>query len=461
LGIVDKVAMSDQEFRLLALRMYTTTAQARELKLAMTSLGQPLEMIAWDPELARRFGQLVKDQQTMTEQLGPDFERQMLRIRDVRFEFNRFGMELKYLTMFVVRDLGKVLGVNIDDIAAKLKNWNNWIIANMPQISIWLEEKLKPILKDVKGVLYDTWNLLKMTGAAFTDMVGILSGDKSLEGTTVSFDKMATAIQHVIGWIKDLIEDLIRAEEAVIHVENAAAAVKNRKFGEARKELQAALGVSTQGSMAVTGAIAGTAMAGVPGGIIGGVGGYLAGIPGEYRKLSQQLQANQIEEIATTAKYASSRLGIPWQLILSQWLHETGGLTDYKVDAMHNLGGIRKGGQYQSFGSFRYFADKYISVLSGPQFAGIPKPGTPEEMAAYLKQGHYYEDLQSNYAAGLKRWSPAAASIENHISVLVNVTEPKATADEISHKTANAVAEKTSSQAQRNMTEFGYTGVSY
>ena len=99
LGLVDKVVMGDQEFRLLGLRMYTTTSNARELKIAMDALGQPLENIAWDPELYRRFLQLVHDQQQMTKSLGPDFEKQMVQFRDYRFELTRLGVEMQYVEM--------------------------------------------------------------------------------------------------------------------------------------------------------------------------------------------------------------------------------------------------------------------------------------------------------------------------------------------------------------------------
>ena len=53
IDIADKVATADQEYRLLALHMYTSLPVARELKIALDALGQPLENIMWDPELAR------------------------------------------------------------------------------------------------------------------------------------------------------------------------------------------------------------------------------------------------------------------------------------------------------------------------------------------------------------------------------------------------------------------------
>ena len=135
LSTVDRVAMADQSYRLFALRMFTTTNVARELKISLDALGEPLENIAWDPELAGRFSQLVKDQKEMTKDLGPDFEKKMRSIRDLRFEFTRAGVEFQYLTMNVVKSAGKIFGVDIDDLSARFHNFNNYVIGHLPEIT--------------------------------------------------------------------------------------------------------------------------------------------------------------------------------------------------------------------------------------------------------------------------------------------------------------------------------------
>jgi hypothetical protein len=467
LGVADKVAMSDQEFRLLALRMYTTVSTARELKVAMDALGAPLEMIAWDPELARRFSQLVKDQQTMTRELGPDFERQMLRIRDVRFEFSRFGVELRYLTMFVVRDLGKILGINLDDLALKLRQWNDWIITNMPRTAEQVGTYLKPILSDVRDILGDTWHLLGMTAQAFANLLGMLSGDKSLESTAVSFEKISRAIQEALGWVAQFIESLIHAEAAALHVINAAVMLKERRYGEAKSEI----GQAGQAlySNVITEALARLAVTGVSISPVGATAAaYLkqyGGVDISMFGVGGQKKLDTMQEAMATAKYASAKLGIPWQLILAQWLHETAGLADYKVGTLHNLGGIRvpKTGAYQQFASMKEFADKYISILSGARYAGTARPTTAEQMAAYLKRGGYYEDTIANYAAGMGRWMQTAQKADTYINVLVNVTEPGASAEHVGNVVAQKIEEQKKKQVQRNLAELPDPGwaVSY
>jgi soluble lytic murein transglycosylase-like protein len=240
IGIADKTAMADQEYRLLALHMYTSLPVARELKIAIDALGQPLENIMWDPELARRFNQLVKDQRALTEELGPDFENQMLKIRDVRFEWTRFGVELEYLTMNVVQDLARAFGTNIDDVLARMRKFNEWFIANMPAIAEWIATNLKPILIDVKDVMAATWELTKQFAVVFTNLIGLLSGDKSLSGTALSFDKIAKAIQYTITAVKNLVLALTQAEIVLSHLLIAASDVASGDFKGAKTELSAA-----------------------------------------------------------------------------------------------------------------------------------------------------------------------------------------------------------------------------
>jgi Transglycosylase SLT domain len=237
LDIVDKVAQADQEYRLLALHMYTSLPVARELKIALDALGQPLENVLWDPELSARFHQLIKDQQTLTQELGPDFENQMLRIRDVRFEFTRFGVELQYLTMNVVKDLAQAFGMTADDMLGKMRGFNDWFITHMPEIADWITTRLKPALIDVWIVAKDTGQAVAAGVVAFTNLIGILSGDTSIQGTALSFDNTSKAILHCIDFLKDFIEEVTKGELAISHLLSATIKFVHGDFKGAASEL--------------------------------------------------------------------------------------------------------------------------------------------------------------------------------------------------------------------------------
>lgn len=198
-GLADKVAMADQEYRLFALHMYMSKDAARGLKVAMDALGQPLENLTWDPELRGRTIQLLEDQRRMAPE--GDFEAQMHKLRDIRFEFTRMEVEAQYLAFHVVQDFLHALGTGPDQLLAKLRAFNTWVIQHLPQISQWIAQHFLPVWKDVKMVLGDTLHILEDMGLAFTDIVGALSGDRQLESATFSFEKFADAVAKVVHWL--------------------------------------------------------------------------------------------------------------------------------------------------------------------------------------------------------------------------------------------------------------------
>jgi hypothetical protein len=463
LGLVDKVAMQDQSFRMLALRMFTTTNVARELKISMDALGEPLENIAWDPELSRRFSKLVSDQKTMTEGLGPGFEKQMISIRDMRFEITRFSVELQYLSMMLVRDFAKIFGIDPSSLLEKFRNLNDWIIKNLPGISDWIESRLSPAIRDMKMVLGDTWELLKLFAVTFQNLVGLLSGDKSIEGTTASFDKMATAIRNVLGWLADFVNGMVKAEETLLHVLNAAILAKEGKRDAAKAELAEARKAMSIESMALTGTAIGFAVGGPAGAALGGIGGAIIGYGAEKGNQVIADRRSMSQSAMGYANYASQKLGIPAKLIYEQWALETGGFTS-PLTYQNNLGGIGGKGKYEKFGDLKEFADRYVEIISGRRYAGLSKPTTENEMANFLASGHYFthadeksppdaRDIQ-NYAAGMQRFAPK-------VDVTVIVQGTSATAKEIEEATRRGVQEAANKQTQRNIAEFQEPGWSY
>src|SRR5579862_4824340 len=145
-GLMNIVAAGDLQMQLFARRMFTSTDAARDLKYATDALGYSLEEIVWGPkELQERFKELIDIEKQMTHTLGPDFEIQAKRIRDIRFEFTKLDVELKFFAMTLTRDLSKALFGDENAILTKLQNWNKWFVENMPKISAEFTSSLKPV----------------------------------------------------------------------------------------------------------------------------------------------------------------------------------------------------------------------------------------------------------------------------------------------------------------------------
>ena len=456
IGIADKTAMADQEYRLLALHWYTSLPVARELKIALDALGQPLENIMWDPELARRFNQLVKDQRALTEELGPDFENQMLKIRDVRFEFTRFGVELQYLTMNVVQDLARAFGTTIDDVLHRMRNFNDWFIANMPAIAQWIANNLKPVLIDVKNVLMATWDLMKATAAGFTNLIGVLSGDKSIEGTTTNFEKMARAIEHVLNFVTVLIQGLTQAEILMVHLASAAVDIAKGDFTGAHTELMEAAKITSPGSKTLVGAVVGTALNlqnYLPTGAIGGAvaQGTLAG-PGTDTR-------------AYIAKVAK-QLGVPLELAMAVAQVESG-MRQYDAAGrviQSTVPGSHATGMFQlQPGTAKILGvDPYSETQN--IFGGIE----------YLKQlldkyhgntrmalEHYYG---SKSAAANSAYASKVMHVQAGVSVgtlTVNVPPSNLSHESIKWSVIDALNQASKQKTQRNIAEFQNPSWSY
>lgn len=283
LGLVDKVAMADQSYRLFALHMYMGKENARGLKVAMDALGASLEDMTWDKELRDRTHQLLIDQQAMSP--NGDFDAQMKKVRDIRFEFTRMEVEGQYLAMHVVQDFLKALGFGPDELLNKLKGFNDWVTHNMPEISQKIVTIFLPVWHDVKDVFTAVGAAAMATGTAFTNLVGLFTGDDSIMGKTFDLEKFAKALGHITHGFAVFAEAITNVEELLAHLVSALTLVAAGKFTEAGAELKAAAhDVSAKTYGLVTGGLAGGVIGGgtgsVAGGLIGGAIGSLIGPEG-------------------------------------------------------------------------------------------------------------------------------------------------------------------------------------
>ena len=469
--MAERTAAADQEYRLLALRMYTSLPVARELKVALDELGQPLENIMWDPELAKRFHQLVEDQRKLTAELGPDFEAQMLKIRDVRFEFNRFGVELKYLTMEVVRLLAKTLGTDVDGLLRKMREFNAWFIANMPQIAQWIVQHLKPALQDIKKIASETWTVIKDLSVTFTNLIAILSGDDSLKTSTADFNKFADAIEKTVHWLARLllvtdkvIESALNLSSAIIKSQQAPLYAQafgplgalawaagqpdiQKDLKQARSDFAAAAGLT--GPEIGLGPV--TATPGAQGTYLSGAGPALAN--------SANIQA----AIIATAK----QMGVPPELALAVAQHESNFRQfDKYGNVLVNRG---QHGESHATGIFQLQPGTAKQYGVDPADVGGNITGGVSYLRDLLKQyGNQEAALQHYYGSkNVADNQKYARSVLNHkvdSSVHVGnltVHVPSGKPEEVHRAVKKALEDTAKDRVQRNLTEFTLPGWAY
>lgn len=445
LGMMDKVSMADQEYRLFGERMFMSTNQARSMKTALDALGASIEEVAFDPELHDRFMQLQKDQKTMYDSLGMGgFEAAAKGMRDITFELDRFKVELGVLQMGVFKELFKGL-FGDGDVLKKLREWNDWIINHIPQLSKQFSQYLLPILKDTWRIGKDLVDIFASMALSFTNVIGILSGDSSIEGASFNFEKFATAIEKVVSGIASVLEWVLKLEKHL-----------------------PILGILAGGA---AGAAVGSIIPGVGtavGGAVGAVGGGILDLMGRNtgaRGAATDATASLIEQARQAAKRIGAETGADPSLIFAQWAHESNNFSYPGALKRNNFGGVTGiDGKYKEYGSFDEFANDYEGFISKPRYKnqGLFDSKTPEQWAHILKNGgqmSYYTAAESAYSKGMRSFRPeysgGGGGSSTSISVGdINITQPGADEHTIKRAVISAVDEAADKQTQRNLAEL-------
>lgn len=163
-GLLEKISQADLEYKKFALRMYMGADAAKKMKIATDALGESLDDIAWIPELRQRYAALVKQEGQM--QPGGDFEQQMKRLRDIRFEFTRLRVEMVYGSQWVGQYLMKYLNSPISSFHGWMQRLNDYITEKMP---IWTE-KVARFLTTMVNLGGSAWRALTNIGEAIKNL---------------------------------------------------------------------------------------------------------------------------------------------------------------------------------------------------------------------------------------------------------------------------------------------------
>jgi hypothetical protein len=384
--------------------MFMSTDAARKMKTATDALGVSIEEIVWGPpELAERYRQLIKDQNQMLQALGSaDFEKQMRNLRDMRFEFTRMGVEMKYFSMLLVKDLSRALFGSDDGLLKALQKFNNWFMNNMPRISQTIAAIVAPAFREMGVVL-----------GHFGESMARIDWEKIL-GIAV---KLSTVVLKIL--------DFIASNPKLIGA--IAGAVPYAAVGGLAAGPWGALGGGIAG--AITGAIAGQKLS----------------KPSDRAVVARQAAAN-----------IAGQLGVDPSWVYGQFVHETAGFTNRGAMDLNNLAGIKMPGgkDYRKFASMQEFADYYTALLRSSRYAGAPGAKTDADFFKALKSGGYYEDSYDNYLRGSRRGEPQYKPLGfsynggSH-SITVNVGGSNASADEIARSVEAAVERTNAKQNQR------------
>jgi hypothetical protein len=441
-GLMDHVAQAELGYELFSMRMYVTTEMGKKMKIAMDALGHSMEEIFWNPELRERYRELVDDQARLQASLGIEFPSRMRQIRDLRFEFTRFRVELQYLAMQLVQSVAKAFGTDTEGLLKRFRDFNNWLITHLPEVADKIATQLVPVLKDTWAIMKDLYEVGKGVAEIFISVWQAIGGDPGgrIKKQNSDLENFAIVLREISGAIHNI-------TDSIIHFKNAIGMGIGIGGG-------ARLGAMLGSLFGPMGTVIGTLL----GGTAGGVGAYYfqnQNGGGGGKPAPSADSSNAADQARELAKRVSEKTGISADWIFAQWAHETAYFTSNVFRKYHNLAGIRAGGQYQDFSSLSDSADRYAQILSLPRYSSARQARTMDDFAFGLKSGGYYEDSYSNYSRGMQRYQGQGEGGNTYVGgVQVHVTNPNATPDEIYQATLRALDDKMGKGNQRLGAEY-------
>jgi soluble lytic murein transglycosylase-like protein len=442
LGLIDHVAQADLGYQVFARRMYMNVDAAKQLKIATDALGYSLEDIVWGPkELRERYGALVADQKRMSGGLGPDFEKQMRGIRDVRFEFTRLQVEAQYLGMSLVANLARTFLGGDDKIRDKIHAFNEWLINNLPRISQELSERLAPILKDVARIWMDIKAIATDAISIMIRLIGTLYGDEKMKSGAVNLENIGLAVRHIADSITYVFDKLRAVSDWAA---NNPAIARMLGFGAA-------------------GAVAGTAVPGV-GTLAGGVMGIAAGAlslesdKGDiYRAIQAQAKAMGVDpDLALAIAEKESNFnpkarGSKGEIGLFQLMPSTA--AGMGIDPNDPAQNIKGGLQYllEQYGRYHDWGQA-IKHYNGTGPAADAYSQDVQRIWGINRETPRHFDPDAMYTP--QAYHPGSSRVDVG-GITVHVTQPHATAEEIAAAVSRKMDDKFGKQAQRNIVQFG------
>jgi len=449
LGLMTNVADADLSFQMFARRMFINTDAARHMKIALDALGVSAEDVIWGPpELAQRYRALEQLQIRIEKEFGgtAEMEKRLRQFRDVEFKFTEFKVTLGQLargaTMTLVDRLfgdGKV--------QAKLEEWLNWLIINVPRLSTELADALTPTLKDMYRIWEDLVAIGRDATSMFLEFVGAVYGDQQLSKGEVTIKNIGLALTHIADTVRMITDDVRWLIDQISKHPIVAKTLGGALAGGAAASVIPGVGTGV-------------------GALVGGAIGFTAGA-GQAMGAFDERTTPRLDiagQAQAAADYISRITGVPARWLYGQFVHETGGFTNRGATQLHNLAGIKApgGADYRDFGDFQSFADYYARLIMSPRYRSALQAKTDAEYFQALKAGGYYEDSYGNYLSGARRgenlyhpqsYTPGHTNVDVG-GVTVHVTQPNASAQEIADLTAQKVADQTARRVQANLLQM-------
>jgi hypothetical protein len=153
------LAKQDLGFQKLAMQLWTTTENAREVSMALKTMKVSMQDLWLSPELLQQFNQLRKD--TAQLKLPDDAEESLKRVRSVTFEFQRLKQAGSLAFQWIGYYIAKYAAGPIAGIHQDLQAFTNWILKNIPEAAKVIGTVLGTILRLAITLIKTVYTLIK------------------------------------------------------------------------------------------------------------------------------------------------------------------------------------------------------------------------------------------------------------------------------------------------------------
>jgi len=472
IGLADKTAMTDQSYRLLGLRMLMTKESARAMQVSLDELGATIDEVAYDPELNKRFQYLYEQNIKLGRAMGGSFDENMKKIRDYRMEVKRFTTEFEFLLGGTISKLFEKAGLSSDDQLKKLQDLNDWFTSNLPAISDEISTDFVPVWDDVKVVMSDIGSMVKTAAGDFQYLFGVLDGDDSIQTQDVSAKSLLKTFDDLINDVTKMILtfDLLGkvgghsfmaiANSAFAAYEAVKAAYTHGSLDEAKKYINRAADESVKAAADVRDMFTFQKDQQVNNPDFKAINSYNLSHtpvrPEVFSRVPMGYGGQGVTDMRSLAEMVSKQTGIPSNLILDQWAHETGGFTSSVFKSKNNAAGIENSDKtYREYSSLEDFASDYAKIITSKRYKsqGITEAKDIEHFAEALKKGGYYEDTYRNYAAGMQTWENKLSSGDVNVHIGQIVVPPNSTPEQATQVISSGLRDALRIRDQRTMAQ--------
>ena len=204
---LNELAAQDIEYEKLSRQLWTTKENAKEVDMAMKTLGVSMQDLWLSPTLLKQFNKLRQDSAAL--KLPKEYTDNLKIIQDIGLEFKRLRQLGQLAMQWIGNYILKYAAEPLSEIRQEFRELNNWIVQNLPGIGKFIGSIVGLLVRVGLEIGKIIGILFKLTSPIFA----IIRLFDKLPESVKEFGKFAILAASPFLLILGLIDDIITALE--------------------------------------------------------------------------------------------------------------------------------------------------------------------------------------------------------------------------------------------------------